>query len=1684
MKKLIHTLILCVLCSLLHAQIYSNEWINFSNKYYKFPIYQKGFYRIDSLALAQSGISLAAINPENFQLFISGKEQIIYVKGEADNVFNKTDFIEFYAEQNDGRFDSTLYYNITYQPNPYVSLLTDTIYGFLTWNNLTNNKRYLIETDTASAMMTPAKYFYTDRINASNENYNFVEEYANGASDPRYTQCEGYGNTIYNGGIYDVPFGNLNPYNAASLPVYLTYAFSGAAVDNSYSMDHEIKCYYTNTVAAQVTLSNNLFKGYKPYKYSFTLSSADLDVSSKFSVASITNPIFAGASGVLTVLHYLYLKYPQIPDLGNASLAKLFVDDDNTNDISSKTYLKLNAVNTGTTGNIIFYDVTNNKRIDSKTNGSFTKILIPNSGGEKICYLGAESNVILIKKLIPVNQNGNFVNYTSIGGDSAFVIITHNSLITSANSYKAYRQSAAGGAHNVILADIDDLYDQFAFGIKKHPLSIRNFCRYLIANLPSRPKYVFLIGKSINNIDLRGGNPTGWTRCLVPTMGNPPSDNLLTSALTNNNTTTPEIPVGRLSALTTTEVASYLSKVTQFESPSPPANDPLDWKKRVLQFGGGTDAGLLTYISQRLDAYGAMNKDTLFGAKVFKFMKTTTAPIQITISDSVKQLINYGASLITFFGHGDLVGFDQAIDDPTAYNNAGKYPFMLALSCYSGNFHYNGIQSSSEKFVLINDKGTIGSIASCSWGFVSELDSYATEFNRALSLTKYNKGIGDVIKEACYQSSAFSGDIIMQLTAQYMSFQGDPSVIVSPGRLPDYFINNSSVSFSVNPNPNYVDSIGIVIDISNLGKAISDTFVVRVERNFPNNDQLVYNKIIKAPLYKDKLMFYMPIDYTRGIGLNKFNVMVDANSAIAELNENNNSTIGTVDYIIQGGDIVPVYPYKYDIIPKTPTVTLKASTSDPFTKTRNYRLQLDTCDAFTDPIQTAFINSAGGVVEWTVNLPFADSTVYYWRVTKDSVGPKDGFVWRESSFQVIGNKHGWGQSHFFQFKSDAYQFVKYKKSLRRFEFENDYADIKIRDGFWPPMSYLDINLYYNYSIIGGNGAFCAWNGWNIAVFDSISTLPWASNTTNTFAPSQGVMGNCVCHLNPQILHTFDFGATNWCSLAGWQNDMRNFLNSVPDNNYILAYSQNNHGSSTYNNALYTEFEKFGSANIRSVKDTTSIIIFGQKGKAIGTAQEVIGTNSLSIITLHDSIQTRWNNGFIASEIIGPSYKWNSLHWKIGTLDVLPGDTTILKVVGIKTNGVRDTLAVFTKDSLNILALYNYVDATIYPTLQLVAFMKDYKYKTSPQLKRWQVLYDEAPECAINPKKGFKVVNDTLQEGDKVTFYLPIENVGTVPFIDSLVFTYWIEDANRILHNLPQKLKSKPFIPGAVILDTVKISSYQYPGNNALWIDINPPQNIKYQKEQYHFNNVARYPFSVSRDQTNPLLDVTFDGVRIMNGDVVSAKPMILISLKDENKFLALNDTSVFNVYLKKPNDIIEQKIFFANGLQFTPAQLPNNSAKINFNPNLLADGKYTLIVQAKDRSNNQSGAIDYRIVFEIVNKPSITQVINYPNPFSTSTRFVFMLTGTEVPEMFNIQIMTITGKLVKTIMKEELGPMHIGRNITQYAWDGKDDFGDRLGNGVYLYKVQTKLNGQDIERQSSGADQYFTKEIGKMVIMH
>jgi Flagellar hook capping protein len=157
----------------------------------------------------------------------------------------------------------------------------------------------------------------------------------------------------------------------------------------------------------------------------------------------------------------------------------------------------------------------------------------------------------------------------------------------------------------------------------------------------------------------------------------------------------------------------------------------------------------------------------------------------------------------------------------------------------------------------------------------------------------------------------------------------------------------------------------------------------------------------------------------------------------------------------------------------------------------------------------------------------------------------------------------------------------------------------------------------------------------------------------------------------------------------------------------------------------------------------------------------------------------------------------------------------------------------------------------------------------------------------------------------------------------------------------------------------------------------------------------------------------------------------------------------------------------------------------HFRPGPLPDGEYQLEVESFDPNGNPSGDQRYIITFKVINERTVTRVFNYPNPFSTDTRFVYTLTGDQEPEIFQIHVYTVSGRLIKVIDLKELGEAVVGNHITNYAWDGTDDYGDRLATGVYLYRVLLKMPGESTVRQvdTDGTEQYFSRGFGKMVIM-
>ena len=217
------------------------------------------------------------------------------------------------------------------------------------------------------------------------------------------------------------------------------------------------------------------------------------------------------------------------------------------------------------------------------------------------------------------------------------------------------------------------------------------------------------------------------------------------------------------------------------------------------------------------------------------------------------------------------------------------------------------------------------------------------------------------------------------------------------------------------------------------------------------------------------------------------------------------------------------------------------------------------------------------------------------------------------------------------------------------------------------------------------------------------------------------------------------------------------------------------------------------------------------------------------------------------------------------------------------------------------------------------------------------------------------------------------------------------------------------------------------------------------REYFYFNNLIDQTFFVARDSVRPLFDVKFDGQEIIDGDIVSSTPEVIIKLED-NSPLPL-DTSYFTiVHNNIPLRFYQPEISW-------DYQGPGTPFVITWAPEL-ADGRHTLEVLGKDASGNFFDSTSYRIIFYVYTDNDITDVFNYPNPFARNTHFTFLLKGNDKPDELNIKIYTIAGRLIRDI---KLGPSDLITNFNKIYWDGKDEDDDEVGNGVYLYKVIAKF---------------------------
>ncbi len=1699
MRKLL-ILILLFVATQSFAQ-YNNEWIDHSKTYYKFKIGSTGLYRINQTTLP---VSINTTPAEQFQLWRNGKQVPLYTSV-ASGALGATGYIEFWGEKNDGVPDKALYRNPAHQLSDRISLETDTASYFLTVNtNSAENLRFAAGFNNVSNPnnLPVSPYFmHTARVDLKNM---INRGLAYNAGDYVYSSAYDEGEWWSSNEFLSAVLPSATSTGAPAQPLNVSLAglkpyTSGPA--SSLRMSVAGSAPNTRNIKATLngsTIFNNQVSFFAATVMNGVVTTSTLTDNSQLIVSSeFTTTVAADRA----VAGFIELFYPRLWDFNGSSNFTFSLQ------ASPETYIEISNFNNSGIAPVL-YDLTNNLRYvgDISVAGKIRFVLPGGDARNFVLVSEANANINTVTQF----QQKVFTNFSLAANQGDYLIITHSSLRAggdAVNQYSLYRSSANGGSYNSKIYDIDELVDQFAFGIKRHPSSVKNFIRWARNNFTNSPKDVFIIGHGVtyDEANYQQNHPDINKLALVPTFGFPGSDILLAA---EGHDPVPLVNIGRLSAIRPSEITDYLQKMQEYESAQRSTVQTIDnkaWMKNIVHVVGANDPSLDTRLTNYFRSYENVIRDTLFGAKVTTFSKTTSGPATTLVDAQMTALWQQGISIINYFGHSSATTLDYNLQDPSAYNNQGKYPMFIANGCNAGNFfsfdlgRLTFLPTLSEKYVLAPQRGTIGFIASTHFGFENYLDYYNQHLYKAFANLAYNKPIGDAMKDAINGYLSFVGYpnafvFLDRIHAEQTLLHGDPALKINAHNKPDYVIEEPQVHIS----PTFISIADTAFTVKayfyNIGKATKandDSVSVQFRRQYPDGTvATVLTKKLKAIRYIDSIVMNLPIVPTRDKGNNNLTITIDNDFKFDELSEANNTI--TKSFVIYEDEVRPVYPYNFSIINKS-TSKLVASTANPLAANRTYTMEIDTTELFNSSFKvTRTLTSVGGLLEFEPGITYQDSTVYYWRV---GLQTSTGMNWNTSSFTYLpGSNVGYNQSHFYQHTKSQGQRIFIDTSSRRWTYTPTSTNFFVthRVGTFNPQ---DMQIAVNGLAIIKDA--CIGRSVMVNVFEPNHMKP-LYNQANPNMSQTGALGGFMgsgsyCGTGREYNFEFNF----WDTVG--RRKIRDFMDWVPNGHYVMMRlwgddpnlmplinewknDQNVYG---VGNSLYDRLRSAGFDDLDSF-NRARIWFFIYKKNDNGFVPVSKFSEGMNDFILYNfNLDHTDSIGAITSPKFGPAAAWREIHWRGNSLENPTQDQYSIEVIGISNTGAEATL--FTLSSAQQDFNISSINATQYPYIKLRMSNKDATNFTPYQLRFWRLYYTPVPEGGLAPNLKF-TFKDTLDLGEPLVVAIPFKNVSDVAFANTIKVNVTITDRNN-QQTITPAARLKALVPNDTAMTTYQISTQGLAGANTLQIDVNPADD---QPEQTHFNNFLYKNFFVKGDTYNPYIDVTFDGVHILNNDIVSAKPHVLVKLKDEAKYMALDDTSLITLYLKYPDNTVRRFKYGTDTLKFNPASPGgDNVASADFIPTLTQDGTYELTVRGKDKSGNNAGTAEYRVSFQVYNKPMISNMFNYPNPFTTSTAFVFTVTGSQVPQNIKIQILTVTGKIVREITKDELGPIHIGRNITEFKWDGTDQYGQKLANGVYLYRVVTNLNGNGLEKfptfdsfgDTIDTDKYFNKGYGKMYLM-
>lgn len=321
------------------------------------------------------------------------------------------------------------------------------------------------------------------------------------------------------------------------------------------------------------------------------------------------------------------------------------------------------------------------------------------------------------------------------------------------------------------------------------------------------------------------------------------------------------------------------------------------------------------------------------------------------------------------------------------------------------------------------------------------------------------------------------------------------------------------------------------------------------------------------------------------------------------------------------------------------------------------------------------------------------------------------------------------------------------------------------------------------------------------------------------------------------------------------------------------------------------------------------------------------------------------------------------------------------------------------------------------------------------------------DYAVDGDQGIKILaespNQTIGKSKSLKVQVFVDNLGRFIEKESI-------PVELTLYYQGSKNTSKSTLKGFAYHDTLTITVPNQNQLERIEVRVDPAGTLK---EITRSNNNAElvidwevaqnesmYPVGSIKDVIAPLLDVRFDGRRIKNGEVISPKPEVVLTL-DDDRFISA-DTTHLNIFIKpcEDNTCDFKRLPYSKSLSLTA--ISDRSLQVKLDPEALnADGIYELLVTSTDNAGNSS-ATPYTIRFEIKSDEKTASLVVSPNPASDYIRFQSHASKGSVGKTIEWKIYNVAGKLI------HVGTETMSAEVHEWYW--KPNF---IAPGLYVYKV-------------------------------